>query len=110
MSVHDIECDGGVERIDAGSHPFPVRLRGGYLDGARLVGVEEDTALYYDRVARSLVRYRHDPEDELLQLDRGGERTLPRDTAVGTYLRLHGDELDGLSAWGRVLAGDGRSG
>lgn len=96
------EADGGSTE----SHPFPRRLRGGYHEGARLLGIEGGTAVYYNRVGRSLVRYRYDHDEDLLTAEQGSEERLPPETSVGTYLRGRADRFAVLSAWGRVLIGD----
>lgn len=113
MTGHDTRrCDSGPgddrvgRRADPARHAFPVRLRGGYHDGARLIGLDGDVGVYYNRAGRSILRYRYEPDDGVLHADREAETGLPTDTSLGTFLRERPDMYTELSAWGCVVIGD----
>lgn len=92
---------------------YPDELRGGYYDGAKLIGTVQEgkAAEYYNPTTHGVVRYKYDPENERLTADFDPERRLPDYRSVREYIdrMLEGRTgFESLSPWARsVLEGEG---
>lgn len=90
---------------------YPAELRGGYYDGAKLVGTREDGAIahYYNPSSHGVVEYAFDPEHRRLTAGFDPEHRLRSSRTVREYVerveRTEG-EYDALSAWARERLAD----
>lgn len=85
---------------------YPTELRGGYYDGAKLIGTRDDGAVaeYYNPSSHGIVEYAFDPENGRLTADFNPEQRLRRTHTVCDYIRRverTGGEYDAFSAWAR---------
>lgn len=83
---------------------FPRTLKGGYYDGARLVGVRTGgrDADYYNPESHGLVTYYYNEEKGRLDRDGDPEQTLPADQSIGNYVATEMEQwetYEALSEW-----------
>lgn len=86
---------------------YPNRLRGGYYDGARLIGTLNNGAIaeYYNPGSHGIVRYEYNTEKQQLEAEFNPERSLNKDESVVDHIRRVTSRSDSgydrLSEWAR---------
>lgn len=87
---------------------YPVELRGGYYDGAKLIGTREEgrVAEYYNPSSHGIVEYAYDPDNSQLSANYDPERPLPEYQTIREYVeraeRVKGS-YESLSDWAEGL-------
>lgn len=85
---------------------YPVELKGGYYDGAMLIGTRNEgrCAEYYNPSSHGVVQYRYIPSKGVLEADFDPERSLQSGKTVVDHIRdteTRNEGYDELSPWAR---------
>lgn len=84
---------------------YPTTLQGGYYDGARLIGTqnEGESAEYYTPNSHGVVTYRYNKDEERLDASFDPERSVPSEQSVAEYIHETRETVgyDELSTWAK---------